>query len=132
MEFESGEKPDFLTENEIIEKSVIEQVAMVDDEVEKQKDIKTGLEEEAIISNDLLTQEAKNILEADSAQLKVNTCDSTTTLCTLPTLKGFEFCHKHILEDKTSPYKRCNFLFKEENKRCTNPAPKLGISYPLF
>ncbi|XP_066926750.1 KAT8 regulatory NSL complex subunit 2-like [Clytia hemisphaerica] len=52
-------------------------------------------------------------------------CKSTAMLCKLAVLKGFEFCHQHILEDKASPYKRCHFVYKSE-KRCQNPAPKLG------
>ena len=53
------------------------------------------------------------------------TCKSTALSCKLPVLKGFEFCHQHILEDKASPYKRCHFLYKS-GKRCQNPAPKHG------
>lgn len=66
------------------------------------------------------TESAKKIVS-------LNICKSSTGACTSAALKGFEFCHKHILEDKTSPYKRCNFVSKEGNERCPNPAPKLGM-----
>jgi len=129
MEFKGIEK-DFNkltspTDLDVIEKHIVEQVQPPIEEDEKHKDVNVYAEK-AIITNEVLTQEAKNILEADSAQLKVGTCVSTIALCTLPTLKGFKFCQKHILEDKTSPYKRCNFISKEDNKRCNYPAPKLG------
>eukprot|EP00794_Sanderia_malayensis_P003232 gene3232-3712_t len=44
--------------------------------------------------------------------------------CKRKRLKGFDFCHKHILEDKNSPFQQCSFIIKSSNERCTNPAPK--------
>ena len=66
------------------------------------------------------------------AALPQNTCKSTSCVCNNVALKGFEFCHKHILEDKTSPYKRCNFVNKLNNERCSNPAPKLGKTFCIL
>jgi KAT8 regulatory NSL complex subunit 2 len=46
-------------------------------------------------------------------------------VCNLEKLKGFDFCHKHILEDKASPFKPCDFYAKSNDRRCMNPAPKI-------
>ncbi|XP_002739731.1 KAT8 regulatory NSL complex subunit 2-like [Saccoglossus kowalevskii] len=45
-------------------------------------------------------------------------------ICMQNRLDGFEYCLKHILEDKNAPYKQCNFVSRNNAKRCTNPAPK--------
>ncbi|EDO43636.1 predicted protein, partial [Nematostella vectensis] len=58
-------------------------------------------------------------------QKSSNLCCYSQRVCSLEKLKGFDFCHKHILEDKASPFKPCDFLAKSNGKRCTNPAPKL-------
>ena len=65
--------------------------------------------------------------EVDKRADKLITCKSTMATCRFLVLKGFDFCHKHILEDKASPYQRCSFFSKEDNKGCPNPAPKNGI-----
>ncbi|XP_072034846.1 KAT8 regulatory NSL complex subunit 2-like isoform X2 [Amphiura filiformis] len=39
-------------------------------------------------------------------------------------LDGFEYCFNHILEDKNSPYKQCQFISSKNGRRCINPAPK--------
>ena len=54
-----------------------------------------------------------------------NLCCYSQRVCHLEKLKGFDFCHKHILEDKASPFKPCDFVAKSNGRRCPNPAPKL-------
>lgn len=54
-----------------------------------------------------------------------NLCCYSQRVCNLEKLKGFDFCHKHILEDKASPFKPCDFVAKSNGRRCPNPAPKL-------
>ena len=55
-----------------------------------------------------------------------NLCHYSQCVCNLEKLRGFDFCHKHILEDKASPFKPCDFVAKSNGKRCPNPAPKLS------
>ncbi|XP_028396593.1 KAT8 regulatory NSL complex subunit 2-like isoform X2 [Dendronephthya gigantea] len=55
-----------------------------------------------------------------------NLCCYSQKECDLEKLKGFDFCHKHILEDKASPFKPCDFVSKTNGKKCANPAPKLA------
>jgi len=78
------------------------------------------------------TDKAKN--EDSSAVAKAKTesdvrprklCAYSQRVCNLEILKGFDFCHKHILEDKASPFKPCDFVAKSNGKRCPNPAQKL-------
>ena len=53
-------------------------------------------------------------------------CKSSTGTCVLIALNGFDYCHKHILEDQQSPYQQCTFLSKVDMLRCCNPIPKQG------
>ena len=39
-------------------------------------------------------------------------------------LEGYDYCAKHILEDKKAPYKQCHYTSNKTGKRCTNAAPK--------
>ena len=55
-----------------------------------------------------------------------NLCCYSQKECDLEKLKGFDFCHKHILEDNASPFKPCDFVSKTNGEiiKCTQPAPK--------
>lgn len=39
-------------------------------------------------------------------------------------LDGYEYCVRHILEDKNAPFKQCAFISSKNGKRCLNAAPK--------
>ncbi|KFV11230.1 KAT8 regulatory NSL complex subunit 2, partial [Pterocles gutturalis] len=41
-----------------------------------------------------------------------------------PRLEGQEFCLKHILEDRSAPFKQCSYVSAKNGKRCPNAAPK--------
>ncbi|KAM9343598.1 KAT8 regulatory NSL complex subunit 2 isoform 2-T2 [Pholidichthys leucotaenia] len=51
-------------------------------------------------------------------------CSFSQRPCCQPRLEGFEFCIKHILEDKNAPYKQCSYISAKNGKRCPNAAPK--------
>lgn len=53
-------------------------------------------------------------------------CNYSQYLCRREKLNGYEFCGRHILEDKNAPYKPCNFQYARvhPNRRCPRPAPK--------
>lgn len=51
-------------------------------------------------------------------------CLFSRKVCKRKRLKGFDFCHKHIFEDKNSPFQQCSFIIKSTEERCINPAPK--------
>ena len=63
---------------------------------------------------------------------KTNTLCKSIIGCASMTLKGFEFCHKHILEDKNSPFRRCSFISKSDYRRCRNPTPILGKKFYIL
>ncbi|XP_020773596.1 LOW QUALITY PROTEIN: KAT8 regulatory NSL complex subunit 2 [Boleophthalmus pectinirostris] len=53
------------------------------------------------------------------------TCAYVLRPCPQPRLEGQEFCIKHILEDKSAPYKQCSYVSSKNGKRCPNAAPKM-------
>ncbi|KAK9679791.1 putative DNA-binding domain [Popillia japonica] len=44
--------------------------------------------------------------------------------CTQLTLDGYNYCLRHILEDKNAPFKQCSYVYTTNGKRCYMPAPK--------
>ena len=80
-----------------------------------------------------LPEKTNKQIEVEEIADKLMTCNSTATKCRFLVLKGFGFCHKHILEDKASPYQRCSFILnKDGDKGCLSPAPKNGIYFFSF
>uniref|UniRef100_A0A8C4XMP6 KAT8 regulatory NSL complex subunit 2 n=1 Tax=Falco tinnunculus TaxID=100819 RepID=A0A8C4XMP6_FALTI len=51
-------------------------------------------------------------------------CAFTHRQCSQPRLEGQEFCLKHILEDRSAPFKQCSYVSTKNGKRCPNAAPK--------
>ncbi|XP_022532803.2 KAT8 regulatory NSL complex subunit 2 [Astyanax mexicanus] len=51
-------------------------------------------------------------------------CAYTQRTCSQPRLEGWEFCIKHILEDKSAPYRQCSYVSNKNGKRCPSAAPK--------
>jgi KAT8 regulatory NSL complex subunit 2 len=51
-------------------------------------------------------------------------CNYSHRTCMHNRLEGFEYCVKHILEDKTGPYKLCGYISLKNGKRCINAAPQ--------
>ncbi|KAM6330745.1 KAT8 regulatory NSL complex subunit 2 isoform 3-T3 [Alca torda] len=51
-------------------------------------------------------------------------CAFTHRQCSQPRLEGQEFCIKHILEDRSAPFKQCSYVSTKNGKRCPNAAPK--------
>ncbi|XP_072043300.1 LOW QUALITY PROTEIN: INO80 complex subunit D-like [Amphiura filiformis] len=66
--------------------------------------------------------EGKNIhfSEFDNKPL----CSFSTKLCKQRRLNGYAFCIRHVLEDKSAPFRQCNFVAKYNRLRCTNPIPE--------
>lgn len=44
--------------------------------------------------------------------------------CSQLTLEGYDYCLRHIMEDKSAPYRQCSFVYNNNGKRCHLPAPK--------
>ncbi|XP_022911864.1 KAT8 regulatory NSL complex subunit 2 isoform X2 [Onthophagus taurus] len=44
--------------------------------------------------------------------------------CTQLTLDGYNYCLRHILEDKNAPFKQCSYVYTANGKRCYMPALK--------
>ncbi|CAH0380965.1 unnamed protein product [Bemisia tabaci] len=51
-------------------------------------------------------------------------CSMEDYSCSEPPLKDFNFCKKHILQDKAAPFQPCSYIYPISNKRCTQPAQR--------
>lgn len=51
-------------------------------------------------------------------------CMYSHRVCMQNRLEGYEYCLKHILEDKNAPFKQCSYASGKLGKRCTNASPK--------
>uniref|UniRef100_A0A673HDQ9 INO80 complex subunit D-like n=1 Tax=Sinocyclocheilus rhinocerous TaxID=307959 RepID=A0A673HDQ9_9TELE len=61
--------------------------------------------------------------DSDVYLTKLKMCYSPK-LCKQRRLNGYAFCIRHVLEDKTAPFKQCEYVAKYNSQRCTNPIPK--------
>ncbi|XP_068603396.1 KAT8 regulatory NSL complex subunit 2 isoform X2 [Brachionichthys hirsutus] len=52
-------------------------------------------------------------------------CAFAQRSCSQPRLDGLDFCIKHVLEDRTAPYKQCSYVSAKNGKRCPNASPKV-------
>ncbi|XP_033624508.1 INO80 complex subunit D-like [Asterias rubens] len=50
-------------------------------------------------------------------------CSYSAKVCKQRRLNGYAFCIRHVLEDKTAPFRQCEFVAKYNRQRCTNPIP---------
>ncbi|XP_015790052.1 KAT8 regulatory NSL complex subunit 2 [Tetranychus urticae] len=51
-------------------------------------------------------------------------CSYIHRICLQNKLDGFDYCIRHILVDKSAPFKQCTFIHPISNKRCPNAARK--------
>ncbi|KAM4702408.1 KAT8 regulatory NSL complex subunit 2 [Discoglossus pictus] len=51
-------------------------------------------------------------------------CSYSHRPCSQPRMEGYEYCIKHILEDRSAPYKQCSYISTKNGRRCSNAAPK--------
>ncbi|XP_050406151.1 KAT8 regulatory NSL complex subunit 2 isoform X2 [Patella vulgata] len=62
------------------------------------------------------------------SKIKVNSeglfCNYGNRICMKHRLEGYEFCIRHVLEDKTAPFKQCSFVPGRKGERCPNATPK--------
>ncbi|RZF35766.1 hypothetical protein LSTR_LSTR012064 [Laodelphax striatellus] len=59
-----------------------------------------------------------------AAARKAGTCKHASRVCQKASLDGFEYCQKHILDDKNAPFKNCGYVYPINGKKCVQPAPK--------
>jgi hypothetical protein len=50
-------------------------------------------------------------------------CSFSEKTCMQRRLNRYAFCIRHVLEDKSSPFKQCKFVAKYNGQRCTNAIP---------
>ncbi|XP_064476064.1 KAT8 regulatory NSL complex subunit 2-like [Ornithodoros turicata] len=51
-------------------------------------------------------------------------CNYMHRVCLQSRVEGYEYCIRHVLEDKTAPFRQCAFTHAQSGRRCSNAAPK--------
>lgn len=64
--------------------------------------------------------EGKNIHHSEDKKLL---CSFSAKLCKQRRINGFGFCIRHVLEDKSAPFRQCSFVAKYNHQQCTNAIP---------
>ncbi|KAF2893691.1 hypothetical protein ILUMI_12480, partial [Ignelater luminosus] len=54
----------------------------------------------------------------------IKQCAYKSYECTQLTLDGYNYCLRHVLQDKNAPYKQCAYMYSSNGKRCHFPALK--------
>lgn len=49
-------------------------------------------------------------------------CNYTHRVCLQNRLEGFDYCIRHILVDRSAPFKQCSYIHPHSSKRCPNAA----------
>lgn len=52
-------------------------------------------------------------------------CNYSHRHCMQNRMDGYQYCIRHILEDKSAPFKQCNYVYPRNGKRCANATSKL-------
>ena len=47
-------------------------------------------------------------------------CSYPNRLCMQMRIEGYDYCARHILEDKNCPFKQCQYVSDKTSKRCMN------------
>lgn len=53
-------------------------------------------------------------------------CKFSHRKCNFLCIENYDYCLKHILEDKSAPYKPCLYLYTVSGKKCGKPALRQG------
>ena len=56
----------------------------------------------------------------DSSQQQL--CSYVHRICLQNRLDGFNYCIRHILEDRSAPFRQCSYIHPQSGKRCPNAA----------
>ncbi|XP_077541655.1 KAT8 regulatory NSL complex subunit dim gamma-tubulin 1 [Haemaphysalis longicornis] len=51
-------------------------------------------------------------------------CNYMHRVCLQARIDGYEYCMRHILEDKTAPFRQCAYTHAQSGRRCAYAAPK--------
>lgn len=51
-------------------------------------------------------------------------CNYMHRVCLQGRVEGYEYCTRHILEDKTAPFRQCAYTHAQSGRRCAYAAPK--------
>lgn len=51
-------------------------------------------------------------------------CNYMHRVCLQARIEGYEYCMRHVLEDKTAPFRQCAYTHAQSGRRCAYAAPK--------
>jgi hypothetical protein len=63
-------------------------------------------------------------LKLNSAIKSRPACSYLAHECSGQRIEGYDYCIRHILEDKTAPYRLCSYVYSGNGRRCVMPTPK--------
>ncbi|XP_074652035.1 KAT8 regulatory NSL complex subunit 2-like [Tubulanus polymorphus] len=63
--------------------------------------------------------------QAAGSKTSGNFCNYSHRPCMQDRIENYEFCIRHILEDKKCPFKQCSFTSGKSAKRCPNAVPRV-------
>ncbi|GFU54529.1 KAT8 regulatory NSL complex subunit 2 [Nephila pilipes] len=66
-----------------------------------------------------------NFVKGNHSSQPERFCKYIHRYCNQTRLDGYDYCIRHILEDKTAPFRQCIYVNQPNKKRCTNAAPKI-------
>ena len=70
-------------------------------------------------------------LTAEIIEALQRPCNYQVYKCLEQRLSGFDYCMKHILEDKTAPFRQCTHIYSTNGKRCPNSSPITDKKEPM-
>lgn len=56
--------------------------------------------------------------------MNIPSCNYLAHECSGQCVEGYDYCIRHILEDKTAPYRLCGYVYSGNGRRCVMPTPK--------
>lgn len=57
---------------------------------------------------------------SSSGKAQKEFCQYLHRYCLQEKVEGFNYCKRHILQDKTAPFKQCTYIHRPSGKRCPN------------
>jgi len=59
-----------------------------------------------------------------AAEMPQSLCSYPHHTCTRSKLEGFNYCIRHILEDRNAPYRHCSYVSSRTGHKCSEAALK--------
>ncbi|XP_050026700.1 KAT8 regulatory NSL complex subunit 2 [Dermacentor andersoni] len=74
----------------------------------------------SVIRRVMVSRKPKTTVAAPERKL----CNYMHRVCLQARIEGYEYCMRHVLEDKTAPFRQCAYTHAQSGRRCAYAAPK--------